>query len=140
MELWQPRDWLCSGDRERYCHTKKNQESETIGIGSETKPCRGKDRGERQGEGQQQRQWEKQQERRREKSSWEMIFAEDDGEREIPENTTGHYIESAYKSDVNEKSEPERSQNEPMIVTRSFYGTGTKKKMSGGWPVSITQS
>ena len=26
------------------------------------------------------------------------------------------------------------------IVTRSFYGIGTKKKMSGGWPVSITQS
>lgn len=39
-------------------------------------------------------------------------ICEDDGEREIQENTTGHYIESAYKSDVNEKSEPERSQNE----------------------------
>ena len=47
-----------------------------------------------------------------------MIFAEDDGEREMSEDATGHYIESAYKSDANEKSEPDeksepgRSQNE----------------------------
>lgn len=74
--------------------------------------------GGKQGERQQQRQWEKQQERRREKPSWEMIFAEDDGEREMSEDATGHYIESAYKSDANEKSEPDeksepgRSQNE----------------------------
>ena len=74
--------------------------------------------GGKQGERQQQRQREKQQERRREKSSWEMIFAEDDGEREMSEDATGHYIESAYKSDANEKSEPDeksepgRSQNE----------------------------
>ena len=72
----------------------------------------------KQGERQQQRQRKKQQERQREKPSWEMIFAEEDGEREIPENATGHYPESAYKSDANEKSEPNekfesgRSQNE----------------------------
>lgn len=74
--------------------------------------------GEKQGERQQQRQMKKQQERQREKPSWEMIFAEEDGEREIPENATGHYQESSYKSDANEKSEPNeksesgRSQNE----------------------------
>lgn len=64
------------------------------------------------------RQMERQQQRQREKPSWEMIFAEDDGEREISEDATGHYTESAYKSDANEKSErneksePGRSQNE----------------------------
>ena len=67
---------------------------------------------------QMEKQYEKQQGRQREKPSWEMIFAEEDGEREIPENTTGHYTEFAYKSDANEKSEPDeksepgRSQNE----------------------------
>ena len=64
------------------------------------------------------KQGERQKQRQREKPSWEMIFAEEDGEREIPENTTGHYTEFAYKSDANEKSEPDeesepgRSQNE----------------------------
>lgn len=72
----------------------------------------------RQGGKQGGKQGERQKQRQREKPSWEMIFAEEDGEREIPENTTGHYPESAYKSDANEKSEPDeksepgRSQNE----------------------------
>ena len=72
----------------------------------------------RQGGKQGGKQGERQKQRQREKPSWEMIFAEEDGEREIPENTTGHYPESAYKSDANEKSEqdeksePGRSQNE----------------------------
>ena len=102
---------------------RKNQESENHRHRKRDKTLRqmkkqGERQGGKQGERQQQRQWEKQQERRREKPSWEMIFAEEDGEREIPENTTGHYTEFAYKSDANEKSEPDeksepgRSQNE----------------------------
>lgn len=91
---------------------RKNQESENHRHRKRDKTLQGERQGGKQGERQQQRQWEKQQERRREKPSWEMIFAEDDGEREMSEDATGHYIESAYKSDVNEKSEPERSQNE----------------------------
>lgn len=98
---------------------RKNQESENH---RHRKCDKTRSQMEKQYEKQQGRQGgkqgERQKQRQREKPSWEMIFAEEDGEREIPENTTGHYPESAYKSDANEKSEqdeksePGRSQNE----------------------------
>ncbi len=78
----------------------------------------GKDRGESRGKGSNKGSGKSNRKDSGEKPSWEMIFAEEDGEREIPENATGHYPESAYKSDANEKSEPNeksesgRSQNE----------------------------
>ena len=60
---------------------------------------------------------------------------------------TGEEPKSASPADGAAAEEPaERQENREeakmnlTIVTRSFYGTGTKKKMSGGWPVSITQS
>lgn len=51
-------------------------------------------------------------EKQQEKPSWEMIFAEEDGERETPEHVTGSYAESAYKSGVNDKYELGKNQNE----------------------------
>lgn len=98
---------------------RKNQESENH---RHRKCDKTRSQMEKQYEKQQGRQGgkqgERQKQRQREKPSWEMIFAEDDGEREMSEDATGHYIESAYKSDANEKSEPDekseqgRSQNE----------------------------
>ena len=106
-------------ESENHRHKKRDQTLCQMKKQGEKQQERQQERqGGKQGERQQQRQRKKQQERQREKPSWEMIFAEEDGEREIPENATDHYLESAYKSDVNEKSELNeksesgRSQNE----------------------------
>ena len=52
-------------------------------------------------------------EKQQEKRSWEMVFAEEEEERETPESTTGRYAESAYKPEPNYKPDPNKNQNEP---------------------------